>query len=202
MHASRHEHRNIIEERPRRRSSSVEAQHVVSYRRHLHLEELPVAIPRTNRLYRRPVPLHVDERRLLLRGRRERARLEEADAVLLSCARREWLGGGKRARERIEPIRRPEQRNRVTGVCEWGVEEDRRVIDAACGARPRPGGVADVVAEIAAFGEVLEAAVDNKVGALVATRKCHLEVTLAGVDCGGGIRWDEILDDRGYIVAL
>lgn len=187
------EHGNIINEGPGRRGSSVEAEHIVTLSCHCDLEELVVAKPRTDRLYGYAVPLHIDERGLLLRGRRERACLEEADAVLPSRERREGLRRRERARECIIGVRRSEQRHRVPGVRERLEEEDRRVVGATRRARADPVGVLRVETEFVTFVKVLEATINDEVGALVPAGEGHLKVALAGVDGGRGVRGDEVL---------
>ncbi len=61
------------------------------------------------------------------------------------------------------------------------------------GARADPVRVLGVEAEFVAFGEALESAVNDEVGALVSAREGHLKAALACVHGGRGIRRDEVL---------
>ena len=147
----------------------MEAEHIVTLGCHRNLEELIVAESRTDRLDSDAIPLHIDERRGFLCGRRERAGLEEADAVLPSRERREGLRRRERARECVIGVCRPKQCHRVAGVRKCLEEEDRRVVGTTWGARADPVRVLRVEAEVITFVEAFEASVNHKVRALVST---------------------------------
>jgi hypothetical protein len=84
------ENSNVINKRPSRRSASMEAQNIASSPSHRQLEEFPVAEPRANCSHRRTIPHHIHECSGLIRGRAERAGVEESDAVVFSMDSGEW----------------------------------------------------------------------------------------------------------------
>ncbi len=116
--------------------------------------------------------------------------------VLPTRERREGLRRRECARECIISVCRSKQCHRVAGVRKCLEEEDCRVVGATWGARADPVRVLGVEAEFVAFGEALESAVNDEVGALVSAREGHLKAALAGVDGGRGVRGDEVLVKR------
>lgn len=141
-----------------------------------------------------PVPEDVDEGGGLLVRRTERTGLEEVDLVVLAWGGSQRLDGGERSGESVSTSCRSEKGDGVSGVCERLEEENGGIKLASFGAGTDPVRRLGVEAEVITFCEPFEATIDDEVLALVATRESYFEIALAGIDGGGFVSDEEVLD--------
>jgi len=183
---------DIVNERPCRCGTTVEGQHIVAHGSNSDGEELEVGESGSDGGDDLAVPEDVDEGGRLKSWGRERAGLEEVDAVLLARDSGERLLGSEGTCERVLAGGGSEEGDGIALVREGLEEEDGSIEGTAGGGGTDPVGRGGVEAEVSALSERLEASVDGKVVTLVATGEGDLEITLAGVDGSGSICNDEV----------
>ena len=172
----------------------MEGEHIISGTNDTELEELPVLESGCDGGNDVAVPENVHECSSLEGRPAECAGVEERDGVVLAGDRGQWRSGGERSGESVVSIGRAEEGHSVTRVSVWLEEEHGGIQNTANRAGTDPVHVGGVETEEGAVVIALETAVDDKVLTLVATGEGDLEASLTGIDSGGLVSDDEVLD--------
>ena len=148
----------------------MESKYVITATNHFNRIIGPVTESRTNSGNNLSIPKHIHERIYLVYGSGECARLEEANHVFLSCKRLKRLHRGKSAGQVIRSHSRPQEPNSAPKVSIRLEKEHCRIEIASIWASAVPVCRGRSETEVFAFGVALEAAIDDVVFSVIATR--------------------------------